>query len=307
MTCKATDNIAMHFWMCMECINADFPGELSAPPGAAAPPPQLWMSDEHIISLLDNTTIPADMRVLLFLPMLWLSWRRGLPANLCVQSCLTLRHAYGQLGVRAEIRAVEVVAHERSGRRIRLSGAEPSWQGAHFDGHCVLWLPETGRFIDPTVQQFADSTQAREGPPVMRRLSITGGLPAGLSLPVTRGDITLTYTVLSGEYTAMIVNGPEIVAHGDEIRREGVNLASLALIGLRMPELIDRARAASFSRLHSLLDAIAESPESFADDKNWRFAVDDGKAPRLLDEIPLPAGTPANPAEEDPARIMPAS
>jgi hypothetical protein len=73
------------------------------------------MSDEKLAALLDNTDIPADVRILLFLPTLWINQKRGLPANLCVQACLTLRHAYGQLGIWAELRAVELVAREASG------------------------------------------------------------------------------------------------------------------------------------------------------------------------------------------------
>jgi hypothetical protein len=53
-----------------------------------------------------------------------------------------------------------------------------------------------------------------------------------------------------------------------------------------------------------LLDAIGAAPESVAGDKNWRFAVKAGEAPpRLLDEIPLPAGAPPDPSEEDPATL----
>lgn len=314
ISCKAADNLGMHFWMCEPCISADFPDGLpkSAGPARLADSSpasaRLWISDEKVALLLEADDIPADVRVLLFLPVLWLSQKRGAPANLCVLSCLTLRHAYGQLGIRAELRAVELVVREPSGRQLRLSGLEPSWQGAHFAGHCVLWLPETGRLIDPTVQQFTDISLLREGPPVMGRLGLTGGLPTGLRLPILRDDVTLLYTVLGEEYTAMIVNGPEIIAHKEEVRREGINLASLALIGLRFPEFVDRARAAPFPRLHSLLDAIGDAPENFAEDKNWRFAVAGPDAsPRLLDEIPLPAGTPLDPADEDPAKVTPTS
>jgi hypothetical protein len=126
----------------------------------------------------------------------------------------------------------------------------------------------------------------------MGRLGLTGGLPAGLRVPILRDDLMLFYTVLAADHTAMIVNGPEIVAHRQQIRREGINLASLALIGLRMPEWIDRTRAAPFPRLHSLVDAIGAAPESITqEDRNWRFAVEGEEvSPRLLDEIPLPAG-----------------
>lgn len=312
---KAADDVGMHFWMCERCMHGDFPDGLPEPAGPESQvepnrtPAELWMSDEKLAALLGNTDIPTDVRILLFLPTLWINQKRGLPANLCVQACLTLRHAYGQLGIRAELRAVELVAREASGHQIRLSGPEPSWQGVHFAGHCVLWLPDNGRLIDPTVQQFTEIALFRESPPVMGRVGLTGGLPTGLRVQILRDDLILLYRVLARNYTAIIVNGPEIVAHSNKIRREGVNLASLALVGLRMPEWIDRARAAPFPRLHNLLDAIGDAPENMAEDGNWRFAVGGEEAsPKLLDEIPLPASTPSNPAEQDdPATVTPSS
>lgn len=81
-----------------------------------------------------------------------------------------------------------LVVREPSGRETRFSSLQPSWQGEHFAGHCVLWLPETCRLIDPTVQQFTDIAVLRKGPPVMGRLHITGGLPAGLEILIHRDD-----------------------------------------------------------------------------------------------------------------------
>lgn len=138
----------------------------------------------------------------------------------------------------------------------------------------------------------------------MGRLGLTGGLPTGGCVAIRRDDLTLVYTVLSGKYTALIVKDPPITRHSEEIRREGVNLASLAVIGLRM---FDRVQEAPFPRLRSLLGSIGGAPERFADG-NWRFAVEGPEAPpQLLDELPLAAGTPPNPAEEDPSIITPSS
>jgi len=36
-----------------------------------------------------------------------------------------------------------------------------------------------------------------------------GGLPTGVCVQIRRDDLTLAYTVLAGEYTAMIVNSPK--------------------------------------------------------------------------------------------------
>jgi hypothetical protein len=121
---------------------------------------------------------------------------------------------------------------------------------------------------------------------------------------LARYTAALRQLLNTAEAAHLIVNGPPVIRHSEEIRREGLNLASLAVIGLRM---FDRVREAPFPRLRRLLDAIGDAPERFANG-SWRFAIDGPEAsPRLLGELPLAAGTPPNPAEEDPSIITPSS
>ena len=241
---------------------------------------------------------------MLLLPILFLSRFRGYPGNICVDACLTLRHAFGQFGITAELRAVQLVIRMPSGRRIQRAGPEPAWDGARLAGHCVLWLPETGRFIDPTAEQFPEVARYKKGP-IVGRATATGGLPAGVRLDIPRGDLTLEYTVLDGECTAAIVNAPRVSSQSDQIRRMGINIASWAVVCLRDPNFIDKGRAAPYPRLRALLDAVEAAPAEVAEDKNWRFTIDGpgGTSRFLLDEIPLPPGTPGDPAVHSPAAI----
>jgi hypothetical protein len=64
-------------------------------------------------------------------PHLWVSIVDGsVPAaNVCVDACMTLRNAYGQLGVRAELQPVNLVIRNRHGDRARYGSLEPSWTG----------------------------------------------------------------------------------------------------------------------------------------------------------------------------------
>ena len=83
------------------------------------------MDDDKVFALLGIDEIPPDMRIMLLLPILFLSRFRGYPGNICVDACLTLRHAFGQFGITAELRAVQVVIRMPSGRRIQRPGPEP--------------------------------------------------------------------------------------------------------------------------------------------------------------------------------------
>ncbi|MFJ3310140.1 hypothetical protein ACIPSA_45545 [Streptomyces sp. NPDC086549] len=64
---------------------------------------------------------------------------------------------------------------------------------------------------------------------------------------------------------------------------------------LRMPEAIGRARQAPYPRLRALLRTVGDAPQEVDGDRNLRFVVPGPNGPQRLrlDEIPLPATTPA--------------
>ncbi|OEJ28913.1 hypothetical protein AS594_35320 [Streptomyces agglomeratus] len=90
-----------------------------------------------------------DQLVELVLPYLWVALADGrVPANVCVDACMTLRNAYGQLGVGAELLPVDLVIQNKDGSGTRYGSLTPRWTGASWNGHCVLVLPDSGRFVD---------------------------------------------------------------------------------------------------------------------------------------------------------------
>lgn len=245
-----------------------------------------------------------DQLVELVLPYLWAALADGrVPANICVDACMTLRHAYGQLGVRAELLPVDLAIRNKDGSGTRYGSLTPSWTGTSWNGHCVLVLPDSERFVDATVEQFDEVREIGMGPMIGKvALSIDGNPNGSLMEPGTqvvlqRGDLTLTYTVASPEALASIVEHPEAVAHADQHRRTGVNTASFALAAFRVETVRGRAMQAPNPRLRALLRAVGDVPYEADDEHNVRFCLPDqgGQEQWLrLDEIPLPPTTPAS-------------
>ncbi|MEV6962804.1 transposase [Streptomyces sp. NPDC051207] len=96
---------------------------------------------------------------------LWAALADGrVPANVCVDACMTLRNAYGQLGVQAELLAVDLAVEHENGGGTRYGSLTPSWTGTSWSGHCVLVLPGSERFVDATVEQFDEVREVGAGP-----------------------------------------------------------------------------------------------------------------------------------------------
>lgn len=240
----------------------------------------------------------------LVLPYLWVALAEGrAPANVCVDACMTLRHAYGQLGARAELLPVTVeVRSARDGGGTRYGSLTPSWTGTSWNGHCVLVLPDSERFVDATVEQFEEIREIGMGPMVGKvalsshRTQDGALMEPGTQVAIQRGDVVLTYTVAGPEALASIVEHPEAVAHAGDYRRTGVNVASLTLAALRGEGVRGRAMQAPSPRLRALLRAVGDAPYEGDEtgDVWFRLPDQDGRERLLrLDEIPLPPSVPA--------------
>ncbi|MFJ1954650.1 hypothetical protein ACIOGT_25875 [Streptomyces microflavus] len=242
-----------------------------------------------------------DQIVELVLPFLWAALMDGrAPANICVDACMTLRNAYGQLGVRAELLPVTVAIRKRDGTGTLYGSLTPKWTGATWSGHCVLALPDSERFVDPTIEQFDEVRKVGMGPMVGKLALPTpeSGMLAepGTQVMMQRGDLGLTYTVAGPEVLASIVEHPEAIAHADGHRRTGVNAASLMLAALRSEDVRGRAMQAPHPRLRALLRAVGDAPYKSDDAQDVRFRLLDQKGQERwlrLDEISLPPSTPA--------------
>ena len=247
---------------------------------------------------------PGEALVPLLLPALWsvAAAKEGAPQNVCVGACEVLRHAYGQLGVAAELRAVELTVEVPDGNMIVYGTLQPSWDGLVLDGHCILWLPQSRRFVDPTVEQYAEVARFGLGPivgPVTAVhglqeavTAISGGtLPAGTQVAVERNDALLAYTVAGDQATQVITNHEWLASRGEEHRRAGVNLAAWALEALRRPGVIARARATPYPRVTALIETIGAAPSETDAAGNWYFrlpAEDSGTRRVSIDDIPTP-------------------
>ncbi|MFD4335869.1 hypothetical protein ACFWPP_01395 [Streptomyces anulatus] len=255
---------------------------------------------DHTARMLEHAK--PDQLVELVLPYLWVALADGrVPANVCVDACMTLRNAYGQLGVRAELLPVDLAVQHEDGGGTRYGSLTPSWTGTSWNGHCVLVLPDSERFVDATVEQFDEVREIGMGPMIGKvALTIDGTqdstMEPGAQVVLRRGDLLLTYTVAGPQALASIVEHPEAVAHADGHRRTGVNVASFALVALRGEGVRGRAMQAPYPRLRALLRAVGDAPYEADEAGDVRFCLPDeaGRERWLrLDEIPLPPTTPA--------------
>jgi hypothetical protein len=168
----------------------------------------LQNAQQMLVQLLSSDRIPGDAAVPMLLPVLWVlrAADSGAPPNVCVSACQTLRFAYAQLGIRAELHAVELTVDDSSGTTFERGTGMPSWEGMELDGHCVLWLPDRRRLVDPTVVQFPEVARLALGPVVGKVTSVMGRgedaiaitdggtLPEGARFPAQRGNGLLSCT-----------------------------------------------------------------------------------------------------------------
>lgn len=229
--------------------------------------------------------VPGESLVPMMLMTLWVlrAAESGVPPNVCVDACQTLRYAFAEFGIEAQVVAVDLVVDDPA-RGTTVHGTPvPSWEGTVLDGHCILWLPRWRRFLDPTVTQYADAARLGFGPVMGRMDAITGPqdevkaiaegetLPEGAHFAVPRGTGMLLYTVASQEATRVITDNPWMAQNADDHRRAGANLASYALDALRRPSVVSIATAAPFPQVTGLLAAIDDAPSETDDTGNWYF------------------------------------
>ncbi len=233
----------------------------------------------------------------MLVPFLWAGIGEGIPANICVDACLTLQQAYGQFGISSEVRVVDLVVKQASGRRRQYGSPTPSWSGADnsvFDGHAVLALPDSGRFVDATVEQFEPVRRLNMGPLVGRTVATSmpaaspeSALAPGAMFGVKRGSMMLMYTIAAEEYSVQIQTYASSPALAAGHYKAGVNLATLTLEALRHPEVIERALKSPHPRVRALLDAVGDAEVRGAGaDIHFVLPGPDGTpAPAMIDQI----------------------
>lgn len=256
------------------------------------------------ITLQADGEAPPEAFVPVLLTTTWAGAQIGMRANHCVDACRTLGYALGELGIPTELRAAEVIIrNEKTGRTVECAPLSPRWNGKELDGHCVLTLPDQGRYIDATLEQFPGLAELRGGPAVGR----CGGfldprtgefaaghsavrIPEGGNIALMRGPLMVLYTLSSDADTSAIVAHPHVQVGEPLFRRAAMNLISIVLGYVRETSHLPAAlRDTPYPRLHAFMDAIGDAPLSRKDNGDALFTID-GRAMKL-DEIPLAAGT----------------
>lgn len=194
--------------------------------------------------------------------------QRGHPFDDCIAACETIRHAGELLGVWAATRATDLTITSRAGT-IRHGDPHPAWNGPGHNGHCILWLPDIGMFIDPTAERFPEIARHGLGPIVGRsrlvdgdpHLADGGTLPGGAHVNVHRDDHTIRYRLAGPEATQTLLGHPLVTSRARDLRRAGANLAGLALETLRIIGAWDGTRtAAPYPKVRAYLNALDDSP-----------------------------------------------
>ncbi|MET8427787.1 hypothetical protein [Nocardia sp. NPDC004860] len=80
-----------------------------------------------------------------------------------------MHYAYGLIGITAVPTPADlVITDQNTGKSIYYGDGEPRWDGENYSGHCVLWLPGSGRWIDTTVVQYPEVRASRPLPVIGR-------------------------------------------------------------------------------------------------------------------------------------------
>lgn len=252
-------------------------------------PGRLKVDTERAVSMM--TQVPGDFGVTYLPLVLLVDHLRGRNANVCVDACLLLKRIYSLLGIDARITPVSVVVEPPEGG-MSVYGQNPRWETRVFAGHCVLWLPQLQRLVDPTIQQFPELS--RENGPFIGRIGAasqtlpSGELPVGADIPVSRNGTQIMYTVAGAE---VLILGSEAARQAELLNpKSAANLTGWTLSIMATPEIAPRIRAAPFPRIHALIDAI-DGAKVDAGPAGYRFLLHgpDGEVtPTWVDDITLP-------------------
>ncbi|MFF0249968.1 hypothetical protein [Streptosporangium sandarakinum] len=203
---------------------------------------------------------PADIAPILALTGAWM-WNAAqdaISAAHCIDACLTLHHALGVYGIDSHLEPV-TLAISGNGSSTLYGGDGPHWNpNGSFNGHVVLAIPEAGRFVDATIQQYREVPVSTHGNvPIIARLPNDTGLgvqPFGVS----RGDHQVVYAPVPPEQREAWRH-PRIAAQDAAYRNAGANLAGNVFDMLRIADLRDKIRQSPYPRLRHLLDVLGDA------------------------------------------------
>lgn len=238
-------------------------------------------------TLLEGSAQASIEFALTALPVtMLLSHYEGKPATVCAQVCMQLADVFALLGIESHATPVTVAVKER-GQTAFYGSESPRWEGTEFVGHCVLWIPALGRFVDATVQQF-DGFQRRMGPYTGPIGTAGGGpLPVGQEMVAFMDGQSVSYTVVDGG-DALVRNDALLAGLGEQRPRSAAYVAGQTVDAIRVLGLARRVPE-RFARLVQLLAAVGDAP--VVEDGTDAFRFDVNGTPQWIDEL-LPNSVP---------------
>lgn len=212
---------------------------------------------------------------------LWNGAEDGAAAAHCIDGCMTLHYALAEYGIDSRVEAVMVEVD--NGKKSTLYGSEhgPWWHpDGTFNGHAILVVPPADRFMDPTIQQYAEVPDTELATrPVMGRLPAPDGLGENpLALP--RTDHLVTYHPMPAQHRD-VWGGPAVLNADAQYRQAGANLAANVVAIMQLDHLAAAAAQVPYPRLRRQLQAL-RGAEPVADGQGFRFNLR-GRTVRLAD------------------------
>lgn len=221
------------------------------------------------------------------------------PAANCVDECLILAHAYGELGIEAQVRVAELtVADTKSDAQTVHGLPRPYWQDGRFSGHTVVWLPQQRHLIDPAAERYREIAAWKAGPVIAAAGPAMYPAADDTEIPVTvaRGYLRIAYTLGSRVASAAVLDDPAAQDERDGHRLRGENIAAEVIWMLATQRSPADTAVIPYPRAAALVDAVRGMERHGGTGEDVFFESRAGElaavGPIRLHHIPLPAGVP---------------
>ncbi|MEV8371319.1 hypothetical protein AB0P21_01225 [Kribbella sp. NPDC056861] len=221
------------------------------------------------------------------LPFWYLLIADDKPANHCLDAALTLQTAYAMDGIDAVPAPAELAVPAQDGGTTLYSNPDPRIEDDLLIGHAGLWLPQSQRFVDSTVQQFPELRELNPTPVFLPCQHDWDDL-LGHAVGAICGRTQILYRffrldVLDDAVTSTRRRSEEL--HPGGHFRNGVNLATNFLDLLRRdPDHRAKVLKGHYPELIRLVTLVGDDEIFGAEDDNLRIRRADGRAV-LLDEL----------------------
>lgn len=264
-------------------------GQVDLPPKSERPasrdqgrylPGAIDFSLDDVTPML-HATNPEQLPIM-GLPFWYLLLADKEPANRCLDAALTLQAAYGLFGIEAVPAPAELSVPAADGGITIYGTPQPRVEGDQLIGHAGLWLPQSRRFIDTTVQQFPELRDLNPMPVFLPSEHDWDDL-VGNAVGAICGRTQILYRFFPFQVLDDAVADTRRRVPGGHYRA-GLHLATNFLDLLRRdPDHRAKVHAGPYPELVRLMQLVGDA-EIFATDSELRIRRQDGTAV-LLDEL----------------------